>query len=45
MSYAKKPLAALPAVHGNEELELLRVTYLGRNGKMKALSKEFAAQP
>ena len=38
-------LAALAAVEGQEQLEALRVAYLGHSGKMKALSKEFGAQP
>ena len=35
-------LAALASVENDEQLEALRVAYLGRNGKMKALSKAFA---
>ena len=38
-------LAALATIEDEEQLESLRVSYLGRNGKMKALSKEFGAQP
>ena len=44
-SVRDEALAALASVETTEQLETLRVTYLGRNGKMKALSKAFGAEP
>ncbi|TVR09597.1 MAG: phenylalanine--tRNA ligase subunit alpha [Planctomycetota bacterium] len=38
-------VAAVAAAGDSDELEVLRVEYLGRNGKLKALSKAFADEP